>query len=366
MSGRRFGPMRRSQEWREEYTPKPGRIWLTAQRDGTDAVVRVKDEGMGIAPEMLNRVFDLFVQADASPSRAQGGLGIGLTLVKRLVELHGGSVTAHSAGLGQGSEFVVRIPAESATTEDLPSSEAAAAYALQNSPQERRVLIVDDNVDAAESIAVLLQASGFSVRCVYDGISVVSVASAYRPNVIVLDIGLPDITGYEVAKRLRAQPEFARTPIVAVTGYGQQSDRERSREAGIDHHMTKPVDPRGIAHRALLAALRRDSVSRGTTSLESGHGRSAAREVHPEARVAECCAHPGTAMSLNSESARSVLPSKPNRGPYRRIDRHMPCARLDAPSRLGSPTVAPWPWQSRDSHRADQSQNDVSYANPLV
>jgi signal transduction histidine kinase len=236
-----------------KYTSKPSQIWLTAERDGAHAVVRVKDEGIGIAPEMLERIFDLFVQADASPGRARGGLGIGLTLVRRLLELHEGSVTAKSEGLGHGSEFIVRFPAAIAQR-PLEGPQGVEEIALTGDPQTRRVLIVDDNVDAADSIAMLLQASGFSVRCVYDGVSVLSVARAYRPGVIVLDIGLPDITGYEVARRLRAQPEFAHTPIVAVTGYGQKNDRERAQEAGIDHHMTKPVDPDAL-RAVLLSSL---------------------------------------------------------------------------------------------------------------
>jgi protein-histidine pros-kinase len=225
-----------------KYTPQPGRIWLTAKKESDDVVISVKDEGMGIASDMLERVFDLFVQVDASPSRSQGGLGIGLTLVRRLIEMHGGTVTANSAGPGRGSEFVVRLPVD---LDANSGQHGALPHRGQARPDrdERRVLVVDDNVDAADSIAMLLQASGFSVRCVYDGVSALSVASAYQPDVFVLDIGLPDITGYEVARRLRAIPAFARTPIVAVTGYGQESDRTRSREAGIDHHMTKPVDP---------------------------------------------------------------------------------------------------------------------------
>jgi CheY-like chemotaxis protein len=226
-----------------KYTASPSRIWLDVEQTGDDIVVRVRDEGLGIAPEMLDRVFDLFVQADASPSRSQGGLGIGLTLVRRLVELHEGSVTARSEGLGRGSEFIVRFPADTSAHKAVRDSGRMSEHAPMPEGAPRRVLIVDDNVDAAESIAMLLQASGFSVRCVYDGMSALSVAAAYKPNIVVLDIGLPDITGYDVAKQLRAQTEFAHTPIVAVTGYGQQSDRERSVEAGINHHMTKPVDP---------------------------------------------------------------------------------------------------------------------------
>jgi PAS domain S-box-containing protein len=229
-----------------KYTPKPGRIWLSAEQAGTDISIRVKDEGIGIAPEMLERVFDLFVQADATPSRAQGGLGIGLTLVRRLIEMHEGSVSVTSGGLGQGSEFLVRVPAAESTQEATDVEPRVPGIAEHD--VQRRVLIVDDNVDAAESISMLLEAAGFSVRCVYDGASALLAASSYKPNVIVLDIGLPDITGYDVAR----QPEFAHVPIVAVTGYGQEGDRERSKEAGIDHHMTKPVDPDAL--RALVAA----------------------------------------------------------------------------------------------------------------
>ncbi|HVH99599.1 MAG TPA: PAS domain S-box protein [Enhygromyxa sp.] len=228
-----------------KYTPKPDRIWLSAEQDGNDVILRIRDQGTGIEPSMLGRIFQLFVQADASPTRAQGGLGIGLTLVKQLVELHNGTVTATSEGLGRGSEFIVRFPADTDVGGTLGRPRVSEGPPARERG-ERRVLIVDDNVDAAESIAMLLQVSGFSVRCVYDGNSALTVASAYHPDVIILDIGLPDISGYDVARRLRAQRDFQRTPIVAVTGYGQQGDRLRSREAGIDFHMTKPVDPNAL------------------------------------------------------------------------------------------------------------------------
>jgi PAS domain S-box-containing protein len=235
-----------------KYTPKPNRIWLSAECEGTEVVLRIKDQGLGIESKMLDRIFELFVQADTSPTRAQGGLGIGLTLVKRLVELHNGTVAANSLGLGQGSEFVVRFPIDVDAGDSRHAGRTDESQGVTGDQGERRVLVVDDNVDAAESIAMLLQASGFSVRCVYDGVSALSVAGAFHPDVIVLDIGLPDISGYEVAKRLRARPDFVSVPIVAVTGYGQPSDRLRSREAGIDHHMTKPVDPEAL--QALLTA----------------------------------------------------------------------------------------------------------------
>lgn len=236
-----------------KYSPQPSCIWLSAQREGEDLVIRVKDEGMGIAPDMRERIFELFVQANSSAGRTQGGLGIGLTLVRRLVQMHNGSVDAKSAGLGQGSEFVVRLPAEPRDFEAAPAI-ADPALEIRKSQQRRRVLVVDDNEDAADSIAMILEASGLSVRCVYDGVSALSAVGSYRPDVIVLDIGLPDITGYEVANRLRAQPEFEHTPIIAVTGYGQEDDRRRALEAGINYHMTKPVDPNALQS-VLVASL---------------------------------------------------------------------------------------------------------------
>jgi PAS domain S-box-containing protein len=222
-----------------KYTDRGGRIALTVTREADQAVIRVRDTGIGIAADMLPRVFDLFVQGDQVLARSQGGLGIGLTLVKRLVAMHGGSVDVFSGGIGRGSEFVVRLPtvAHGATPGGDPGGSPSTA------PSKRRILVVDDNVDAAESIAMILQLDGYDVRCVYDGLAVLSVARSYRPDVVVLDIGLPGISGYEVARLLRQQPEFERTLILAVTGYGQEADRRRSEEAGIDHHLTKPVDP---------------------------------------------------------------------------------------------------------------------------
>jgi PAS domain S-box-containing protein len=238
-----------------KYTPQPDRIWLTVEATPTEAVVRVRDRGIGIAPEFLPRVFDLFVQADSSLARSYGGLGIGLTLVKRLVTLHQGRVTATSTGLGDGSEFVVRLPLASAASAETPR-ETPAELARTTAPtQIRRVLIVDDNVDAAESIATILKLSGCAVRCEYDGRSALDAARSYRPDIVVLDIGLPDITGYEVATQLRADPDLRRTPVVAVTGYGQEADRKRSRESGIDHHLTKPVDPEALV--AFISASQR-------------------------------------------------------------------------------------------------------------
>jgi PAS domain S-box-containing protein len=228
-----------------KYTDKAGRITVKLEGDGGEAVVRVRDTGVGIPPELQPRIFDLFVQGDRTPARSQGGLGIGLTLVKRLIEMHEGSIAVASAGVSQGSEFTVRLPA-------LPEGQgseapgAAGFRAHVTDALRKRVLVVDDNVDAAESIAMILRVSGYDVRCVHDGLSVVPAAKSYRPDVVVLDIGLPGLSGYEVARELREQPEFKRTPLVAVTGYGQEEDRRRSQEAGFDCHLTKPVDPEAL------------------------------------------------------------------------------------------------------------------------
>ncbi len=169
-------------------------------------------------------------------------MGMGLTLVKRLVEMHGGSVLAQSGGTGKGSEFTVRLPTSSAAGHE---TEAAAAEKPE-SKGARRVLVVDDNIDAAESMALILKMSGYDTQCAYDGPSALDAAQYYQPDVVVLDIGLPDISGYEVARQLRAQPQFRHLPVVAVTGYGQEADRRQSREAGIDEHLTKPVDPAAL------------------------------------------------------------------------------------------------------------------------
>ena len=222
-----------------KYSDKPGRIWISVERKGGEGLLKVRDEGVGIEPALLPRIFDLFVQADHSLARAGGGMGMGLTLVKRLVEMHGGTVSVHSGGSGKGSEFVLRLPTAAAAQPDVQ-----AAAALQPEGKgARRILVVDDNVDAAESMALILKMSGYETQCAYDGPSALDAAQYYQPDVVVLDIGLPGMTGYEVAQKLREQPRFDKTPIIAVTGYGQEEDRRRSRQAGFDHHLTKPVSP---------------------------------------------------------------------------------------------------------------------------
>jgi signal transduction histidine kinase/DNA-binding response OmpR family regulator len=223
-----------------KFTPERGRIWLTLEVSDGDAVVRVRDSGVGISENMLSSIFDLFVQGDRSLDRSQGGLGIGLTLVRRLVEMHGGSVRAHSAGANQGSEFVVRLPTLLA-----PEKPAALKNGRAPSSQKeagRRVLIVDDNVDAAETLALLLRQLGHDVCTAHNGATALELAGAHRPEVVLLDIGLPGMDGYEVARQLKEQPGMDSVRIAAVTGYGQESDRARSQAAGFQYHLVKPVD----------------------------------------------------------------------------------------------------------------------------
>jgi PAS domain S-box-containing protein len=221
-----------------KYTPDGGQIWLFLQEEGSDCVLRVRDSGVGIAPEFLPRVFDLFTQAERSQDRSQGGLGIGLALVQRLVEMHHGKVEVHSS-LGQGSEFVVRLPML-LTAE--PQSPSCQTEMTRQTGPSLQVLVVDDNADAAGSLAMLLEASGHEVQMAHDGPTALEAALKYRPNVMLLDLGLPGLNGLEVAKRLRQQSGFQNVVLVAITGYGQEADRQRSLDAGFDHHLVKPVD----------------------------------------------------------------------------------------------------------------------------
>ncbi len=223
-----------------KYTEPGGKIDLTAERQGNECVSRVKDTGIGIAAEMLPRVFDLFVQADQSLDRSQGGLGIGLTLVKQLVAMHGGTVEARSEGVGDGSEFILHLPVVPETMGLKPQD---APIATGRKSQPWRILIVDDNTDTAESLAMLLRLSGHETRVAHTGQSGLQLAVAEKPDVVLLDIGLPGMDGYQVAKRIREHQELDQTRLIAISGYGQDTDRERSAKAGFNHHLVKPVDP---------------------------------------------------------------------------------------------------------------------------
>lgn len=220
------------------YTEPGGRIWLTAVRDGHEVVVAVRDTGIGIPAEALPHLFDLFCQGDRRLERAQGGLGIGLALVKALTEMHGGTVEAHSPGPGRGSTFVVHLP----VAVPAEPADAAAPSALRGGSR-RRILIADDNRDIADSLALYLALCGHEVRTAWDGLEAVALAAAFRPDAIVLDIGMPGLNGYDACRRIRAEPWASGTLIVAATGWGQEADRQKSREAGFDHHLVKPVDP---------------------------------------------------------------------------------------------------------------------------
>jgi two-component system CheB/CheR fusion protein len=223
-----------------KYTPEGGRIGLTVRREGGEVVFRVRDNGMGIRPDMLGKVFDLFAQAERTLDRAEGGLGIGLTLVRRLTEMHGGTVEAHSEGPGRGSEFVLRFPLPPVAAGDaVPQPDLVPP---RSPVPGRRILVVDDNLDGARSLAKLLRLFGNDVRTVHDGRAALEVAAEYRPQVVFLDIGLPGMDGLEVCRHLRRQPGLGQTMVIALTGYGGDDDRRRSQEAGFHAHLVKPVD----------------------------------------------------------------------------------------------------------------------------
>jgi len=224
-----------------KFSPTGSRIALRVERSAGDWVLRVADRGQGIAPELLPHVFDLFTQGERSLDRTEGGLGIGLSLVNALVEMHGGRVEAHSAGTGQGSEFVVRLPA-SMEEAVRPRTNAPPPAKPMGFPRHR-VLTVDDNRDSAESLRMLLEMWGHEARCAFDGEEALSVADAFEPDVVLLDIGLPGMSGYDLAARMRARGAPHPVTLIAVTGYGQDEDRRRVCAAGFDHHLVKPVDP---------------------------------------------------------------------------------------------------------------------------
>ena len=221
-----------------KFADKGGRIWLSAQQNGNECEVRVRDNGVGISSELLPRVFDLFTQAERSLDRSQGGLGIGLALVQRIVEMHQGRVDAYSE-LGRGSEFILRLPM--LDTPPIPSS-PTHELAAKPTGLRLRVLVVDDNVDAAQMLGMVLLASGYDVRTTHDGQSALQAALDFCPNVMLLDIGLPGMDGFEVATKMRQQRTLRSLVLIAMTGYGQESDRLRSQNAGFDYHLVKPTD----------------------------------------------------------------------------------------------------------------------------
>ncbi len=224
-----------------KYTDPGGRIRVGVRCEGREAVIRVLDTGIGIDPVMLPRIFDLFVQAERRMDRAAGGMGIGLTLARKLVQAHGGTIDAFSAGVGMGSEFVVRLPAmEAASPAPAPWPETAPIPVKE---RLLRILVVDDNADAADGLALILEMSGDQVRVAYDGEAALEVAGQFRPDVVLLDIGMPGLDGCEVARRLRQAPETGEAFLIAMTGWGQPQDKRRSAQAGFHLHLVKPVEP---------------------------------------------------------------------------------------------------------------------------
>jgi PAS domain S-box-containing protein len=236
-----------------KYTDPGGHIELSARDERDDVVISVRDNGAGLSAQLLPRVFDLFVQGEQHLARAQGGMGLGLALVKKLVELHHGTVSAESAGEGRGGTFTIRLPRllQAPQVPETPTPAVACP--------PRRILVVDDNVDSAHSIGMLLELSGHTLAYAFDGLHALSAAAQFQPDVVLLDLGLPGMDGYAVAARLRSDPATSRADLIALTGYGQQEDKERTRAAGFDHHLVKPVDQAQLD--ALLARLPRDKVS---------------------------------------------------------------------------------------------------------
>jgi CheY-like chemotaxis protein len=232
----------------DKFSQRHEAIEVRVAQDGNEAVLQVWDWGEGIAPELLGAIFEAFVQAPQDYARARGGLGLGLTLVKRLAEMHGGKVTAHSEGLGKGACFTVRLPAIAAPDDASVPHRPAKAHG-----QSRRILVVEDNEDGRAMLEAMLTLEGHQVHAVGNGLAAIAAARNWKPDVVLLDIGLPDIDGYEVARRLRAAGFDPRLKLVAVSGYGQPDDERRTYEAGFDLHLTKPVSPEFL--RDVLGAL---------------------------------------------------------------------------------------------------------------
>ena len=236
-----------------KYTKSGGRIDVSLSVEKGEAVVRIRDTGVGIAPEMLPKIWEMFAQADNSSDRAKSGLGIGLSLARQLVHLHAGRIEAASEGLGKGSEFSVRLPLATAAVAEHAVAESAGTQIAEASSIARRILVVDDNTDAADSLGVLLGILGHDVEIAHDGVAALRVARKFDPELVFLDIGLPEMNGYEVARRLRKEAGLARAKLIALSGYGTQRDQLRSKEAGFDLHLVKPVDPRSLP--SLIASV---------------------------------------------------------------------------------------------------------------
>ena len=253
-----------------KYAERRGRITLRAVREGDEVVVSVRDRGIGIEPEMLPHVFELFTQGRREAHRAQDGLGIGLTLVRSLVEMHAGSVDAASDGCGTGSEFTVRLPTAvdpaALVAPASPPAPSACPALPAPAPTELRVLVVDDNVDAATSLGMVLELLGIDHRVEFSGEAALEIARTFRPDAVLLDIGMPGMDGYEVARRLRLDPGSARTTLVAVTGWSQVQDQQRTKAAGFNHHFSKPADIGAL--QTLLSSIR--PVQAAATASHAG------------------------------------------------------------------------------------------------
>ncbi len=226
-----------------KYTDEGGRIAFSARAEGRAAVIRVRDTGIGIDPAMVSQLFEPFVQVERREKRSVGGVGLGLSVVKKLVEMHDGSVHVFSAGLGRGSEFVVRLPQVPIGSAGRETRPPDAAHSSRNA---HRILVADDNVDAADGLKLLLELNGDQVRVAYEGVSALSVAREFQPHIALLDVGMPRMDGYEIARRLKEDSETRDTILIAVTGWGQAEDRRRSKEAGFDYHLVKPVEPAAL------------------------------------------------------------------------------------------------------------------------
>jgi two-component system CheB/CheR fusion protein len=239
-----------------KYTHRGGRVRLTTERDGDQAVIRVRDDGAGIGPEMLEAVFDLFVQSGRTLDRSGGGLGVGLTLVRSLVTLHGGTVAAHSDGEGQGSEFVVRLPLAADGEGQL---RAPHIVARSRTPVRdgAKIIVVEDNEDSRELLCELVSAEGFACETAESGVAGLALVDKTNPDIVILDLGLPELDGFEVARRIRRDPRHAGIFLIALTGYGQSADRHAAKEAGFDEHLVKPVQTEHLLN--LLSELRRPS-----------------------------------------------------------------------------------------------------------